>query len=266
MFISKRTVAAAAALAFATLTVAAPTALAGGDRDNDHHAPARTEPADPTTCADALTSLVNVRTVENGMQGRITILEHQNAEAQAALAKAERDDADARTVEAATLGKLHNAEANLANINSENPKGANWQTRQAAAVQAVQVAQNAYDSAHADRLKADAALVKARQDAERTNSALVDLRYKLNGEHGIVLHLTVLANNLCATPAPPVPTPAPPVATDVPAPPATDVPAPPVDNGPAPIVNNPVIINNPQIGQVPTESQTGGGSMADSVE
>ena len=250
-----RALAATAAGALAALTLSVAPALAQPDVPS---AP------DPTTCTDGLLTLVKVRTTEDHQHTSVTVAEQQDAAAQAALHKAQQDDANAKAVEAATLAKWNKARSDLATINAEAlPHNATWQKRHDDAVAAEQSAYQAYLDAQKDRAAADAALVKAHQDAQAKRSYLAELRVDLNHTHADVVRLTVLVDRLCNNHTPPPPpvdtttdTPAPPVSTDVP----------PTTEAPVPSNNGTVIVNNPQIGQVPTGSNTGGGSEADSVE
>jgi hypothetical protein len=255
--IRKRTLAAAAGLAFAATAVVTPVALAGGER----HQPT----PDPTTCTDGLLTLVKVRTDEHRLGATVTVAERQDAAAQNALHKAQADYADAKTIEATTLAKWNSRKSELAAIQNELANTPNHAARLLVAQQNEASAKQAYLDAQADRAKAEAALVKARQDANAKRSYLAELRVKQTDEHSLVVRLTLLVDSLCQKPAPaPIPTPEP---TEEPAPVDT---TPPVDNTPpAPvIVNQPQtqIINNPAIGQVPTGSNTGGGSEAATVE
>jgi hypothetical protein len=261
--IRKRTLAAAAGFAFVATAVITPAALANGDDDHDGNG-RRVQPsvpADPTTCADGLLTLVRVRTDANRLGARVTIAERQDAQAQHTLVKAQADLADAKTVEATTLAKWNLAKSNLATIAAEDSRTLNHAARLAAATEAEKTAHQAYLDAVADHAKAEAALVKAQQDANAKRSYLAELRVKQTNEGALVARLTLLVNGLCNHPVPV------PVPTTEPAP--TEEPAPVDTTPPAPvIVNQPQtqIINNPSIGQVPTGSNTGGGAEAAIVE
>lgn len=254
MSIRKRTLAAAAGLAFAVTTVAAPVALANGDRhDNDNGRSRAAAYPDPTTCADGLLTLVKVRSDEHGNGARVTVAERQDRDAQDALRRAQRADDKARDTRDAAVSAAQavykagqpylDAAADATAAGVRNQKIANANSEYQAGGTAV-------------------ALANARQDAAKKRSYLAELRVKLSDAHGAVVRLTVLVNGLCnhTVPAP----------TEIPEQPPAPVDNPPVDvTPPAPvIVDNPapVIINNPSIGQVPTGSNTGGGAEAATVE
>jgi hypothetical protein len=264
--IRKRTLAAAAGLAFVATAAITPAALAGGDSDHDGNGRRAqpSVPADPTTCTDGLLTLVKVRTDANRLGATVTVAERQDAAAQDALRKAQAGLADAKAVEAGTKAKLATAKIELDKVKAEPVATPGHAGRLVAAQNAYDNAYKAYADAQADTAKADAALIKARQDAEAKRSYLAELRVKQTNEGNLVARLTLLVDRLCQKPVP-VPTPEP--TTEQPPPPVDTTP--PVDNTPPPvIVNQPQtqIINNPAIGQVPTGSNTGGGSEAATVE
>lgn len=263
MSIRKRTLAAAAGFAFVATAVITPAALANGDDDHDGNG-RRVQPsvpADPTTCADGLLTLVRVRTDANRLGARVTIAERQDAQAQHTLVKAQADLADAKTVEATTKAKLAAAKIELDKVKAEPVATPGHAGHLVAAQNAYDNAYKAYADAQADRAKAEADLLKAQQDANAKRSYLAELRVKQTNEGALVARLTLLVNGLCNHPVPV------PVPTTEPAP--TEEPAPVDTTPPAPvIVNQPQtqIINNPSIGQVPTGSNTGGGAEAAIVE
>jgi hypothetical protein len=271
--IRKRTLAAAAGLAFAATAVTTPVALANGDNDHDGNGrraqPAA--PADPTTCTDGLLTLVKVRTDEHRLGVRVTVAEQDDEIAQKELRTARQDDQAA--LETRRIA-IHNAEAAYTAGKPYRgtilPGKIPPDTQALADGRADAAAQATRDSKIADAKNAyanggtAAKLATAKSNAEAKRSYLAELRVKQTDEHSLVVRLTLLVDSLCQKPAPaPIPTPEP---TEEPAPVDT---TPPVDNTPPPvIVNQPQtqIINNPAIGQVPTGSNTGGGSEAATVE
>jgi hypothetical protein len=231
-----------------------------------------TAPGDPTTCTDGLLTLVKVRTDEHRLGVRVTVAEQDDEIAQKELRTARQDDQAA--LETRRIA-IHNAEAAYTAGKPYHgtilPGKTPPDTQALADGRADAAAQAIRDSKIADAKNAyanggtAAKLATAKSNAEAKRSYLAELRIKQTDEHSLVVRLTLLVDSLCQKPAPaPIPTPEP---TTEPAPVDT---TPPVDNTPpAPvIVNQPQtqIINNPAIGQVPTGSNTGGGSEAATVE
>ena len=254
---TNRALAAAAVGALAALTLSTAPALAQPD----------VPPVpDPTTCSDALTALVKVRTTENGLGARITVLEQDDKTSAKALHMAQQDDNKARQTLRVRLGDYNAAKALVAKW--DGPDGIHGtaddipaatvidgKTR-AQAVAAQTARQSEYEAANTAVYGPDgtaAKLDRAQRDYNRTHSALLDIRARLGGAHDDVARITVIVGKLCNQ------TPPPPPVTET-----TEAPAP-VDVTPGPSNNGTVIVNNPSIGQVPTGSNTGGGSEAASV-
>lgn len=224
----RRVLALGAASSFAALALAAPTAMAIPD---------------PATCPDGLFQLVKLRSSQDNLTHTVTIAEQDDADAQRSLHKAEQDDADAKAVEASTLAKAQSTKTAYEKLKADprtDPKAL------ADAKTAAETAQQTYLDAQSDQAKTAAALVKARENARTKRSYLAEVKVDLNRQHGEVVRISVLVDNLCGTHNAPAPTTAP---APVPAP---DAPS--------------VIIQNNQIGQVPAGVPSGGGSMADIVE
>lgn len=278
---TNRALAAAAVGALAALTLSTAPALAQPDAP---HVP------DPTTCSDALTSLVKVRTTENGLGARITVLEQDDKTSAKALHMAQQADKEAQATRDAKIAAANSQYTNVdrpaADAVKDDPK-----TTVDEHAQALQKALNDRDAAIAAANAAYTSggtagdLVKAQRDYNRTHSALLDIRARLGGAHDDVARITVIVGKLCNQ--------TPPatggfkncddaIAAGVHDIPASDpryrrdldsdgdgiaceaAPAP-VDVTPSPSNNGTVIVNNPSIGQVPTGSNTGGGSEAASV-
>ena len=232
----------------------------GSARTISHQRTTGTVPDDPTTCSDALTSLVKVRTTENGLGARISVLEQEDKIAAKALRSAQQADKEAQATRDAKIAAANSQYTNVdrpaADAITDNPKTP--VDEHAVALQnALDKRNNAIAAANAAYASGGtaAALVKAQHEYDRTHSALLDVRAHLGDAHNAVARITIIIGKLCNQTPPP-----PPVET------TTEAPAPPVDTTPAPSNNGTVIVNNPQIGQVPTGSNTGGGAEAANVE
>lgn len=248
---TNRALAAAAVGALAALTLSTAPALAQPD----------VPPVpDPTTCSDALTALVKVRTTENGLGARITVLEQDDKTSAKALHMAQQDDNKARQTLAVRKSDYDKAVAALADYDKSHgapPLPPVVAATRAGLVDDVTRTKAAYEAASTAVYGPNGTAAKldaAQRDYNRTHSALLDIRARLGGAHNDVARITVIVGKLCNQ------TPPPPPVTET-----TEAPAP-VDVTPGPSNNGTVIVNNPSIGQVPTGSNTGGGSEAASVE
>lgn len=248
---TNRALAAAAVGALAALTLSTAPALAQPD----------VPPVpDPTTCSDALTDLVKVRTTENGLGARITVLEQDDKTSAKALHMAQQADKEAQATRDAKIAAANSQYTNVdfpaANAVPDNPATPTVNEHAVALQNALDKRNNAIAAANAAYTSGGTAadLVKAQHEYDRKHSALLDIRARLGGAHNDVARITVIVGKLCNQ------TPPPPPVTET-----TEAPAP-VDVTPGPSNNGTVIVNNPSIGQVPTGSNTGGGSEAASVE
>lgn len=282
---TNRALAAAAVGALAALTLSTAPALAQPDAPNV---------PDPTTCSDALTSLVKVRTTENGLGARVTVLEQDDKTSAKALHMAQQADKEAQATRDAKIAAANSQYTNGKPyrgviIPGQTPPDTQLKADQRADAAALLIRDQKIADANSEYQAGGtaAALVKAQHEYNRNHSALLDIRARLGGAHNDVARITVIVGKLCNQTPP---------ATggfkncddaiaagvhDIPASDpryrrdldsdgdgiACEAPTAPIDTTtPAPSNNGTVIVNNPSIGQVPTGSNTGGGAEAANVE